>query len=311
MLDFIRDIYASFRQTSLERVKSPFLGAFVFSWIGFNWQMLAIIFFSKKDIEERLELINKSFDIGNYLLAPIFTTALIVTLLPQINKIITKIQNKPNTDTIELSLESKIRIAELQQSLAESEARKKLADKKEERFIEDGIYSLKEEFEKTKGDLAQRNEDAKMLLEEIRKLEGHLAKAESKFNVEKESKSQIQAELIIEKDNNRVLGEQILKITSELNKFKSDLSLSKETYENTLKAYNELKQRSEITESSIRYNHTRYPLLIKPASVNGPYVLKFNNNAEIALEELNKTLQRQKENNIKTNNVNEPNDGLK
>ncbi|EOT5958649.1 hypothetical protein ACK6GM_002363 [Escherichia coli] len=79
MLDFIRDIYASFRQTSLERVKSPFLGAFVFSWVGFNWQMLAILFFSTKDIEKRLVDINDSFGIGSLLLAPICTTALVMT----------------------------------------------------------------------------------------------------------------------------------------------------------------------------------------------------------------------------------------
>ncbi|HCO0302163.1 TPA: hypothetical protein N7D69_003667, partial [Escherichia coli] len=129
MLDFIRDIYASFRQTSLERVKSPFLGPFVFSWLGFNWQMLAVIFFSTKSIEERLSLINKSFDVGDYIFAPICTTALIVIILPRFNKFITWVQDKPNSDTVEMSLVSKIKIAELQQSLAENEARKKLADK--------------------------------------------------------------------------------------------------------------------------------------------------------------------------------------
>lgn len=286
MLDFIRDIYSSFRQTSLERVKSPFLGAFVFSWVGFNWQMLAILFFSTKDIEERLKLINKSLDIGDYLLGPICTTALIVTLLPQINKFITWMQDKPNSDTVAMSLTSKINIAKLQQSLAESEARKKLADKKEERFIEDGIYSLKEEFEKTKGDLSQRNEDAKMLQEEIRKLEGHLAKAESKFSLEQESKSQIQSELLIERENNRTLE-------SELNKFKSDLSFSKESYENTLDAYNKFKQKAEITESSIRHYYTLYPNLMEPTNISGPFVLKFNNEAEIALGDLNNKLKRQ------------------
>lgn len=292
MLDFIRDIYSSFRQTSLERVKSPFLGAFVFSWVGFNWQMLAILFFSTKGIEERLKLINKSLDIGDYLLGPICTTALIVTLLPQINKFITWMQDKPNSDTVEMSLASKIRIAELQQSLAESEARKKLADKKEERFIEEGIYSLKAEFEKTKNDLEKRNDDARILLEEIRKLEGDLAKAESKFNVEQESKSQIQTELVIEKENNRTLGDQIIKISSESNKFKSDLSLSKETYERTLGAHDELKEQFEITKNSIISNHSRYPYLIEPTNIAGPFVLKFNSDAEIALEEINKTLKR-------------------
>lgn len=143
MLEFFRDIFASFRQTSLERVKSPFLGAFVFSWIAFNWPMLAILFLSKKEIESRIDYINSNFDVGSYLLAPICTSALIAFLLPQVNKLITKIQDKPNSETIELTLSSKIRVAELQQSIAEIEARKKLADKKEERFIEESIVAIK------------------------------------------------------------------------------------------------------------------------------------------------------------------------
>jgi hypothetical protein len=58
MLDFIKDIIDSFRQSSLERVKSPFLGAFVFSWIAFNWQPLIILVFSENKIEKRLGVIN-------------------------------------------------------------------------------------------------------------------------------------------------------------------------------------------------------------------------------------------------------------
>ncbi|EUC90017.1 hypothetical protein [Klebsiella oxytoca] len=145
MLDFIRDLYASFRQTSLERVKSPVLGAFVFSWIGFNWQMMAILFFSTNKIEDRIEYINKTFDIGSYLLGPIVTTGLICFLLPRANKLVARIQDKPNSETVELTLSSKIKIAEQQQRIAEIDARKKLAEKKEEKFIEESIYKTKEE----------------------------------------------------------------------------------------------------------------------------------------------------------------------
>lgn len=310
MLEFIRDIYASFRQTSLERIKSPFLGAFVFSWIGFNWQMLAIIFFSKKEIEQRLEIVNKSFDISSYLFAPICTTALIVIILPQINKFITRIQDKPNSDTVELSLASKIRIAELQQSLAESEARKKLADKKEERYIEEGIHAIKKGHDKAKNTITEQEGEITKLLHINNELQGQLAKAESKFNVEQESKSQIQTELVIEKENNRTLGDQIINLTSELNKLEADLSSSKDTYDRTLSEYNKLKQKIDISESSIRNYQARYPSLIKPIVVNGPCILKFNNNAEVALDNLNDTLRMQKENDRKVNGANQPIDGL-
>lgn len=293
MLDFVRDIYTSFRQTSLERVKSPFLGAFVFSWIGFNWQMLAIVLFSKKDIEERLEIINAHYDIGSYLLAPICTTALIVILLPQINKFITRIQDKPNSDTVQLSLSSKIKTAVLQQSLAESEARKKLAEKKEERFIEESIHAIKESYNKTMIDINEKEEEINKLLISVNELNSQLAKSESKFNVEQESKSQLQNDLIIEKENNRALGDKIIKLSAELNQAMVNLSLSKESYENTLSNYNELKNKLEKTEESIRNYNARYPYLINFKNSNNSSILKFRKEAESKLDELNRELRVQ------------------
>ncbi|WP_288454652.1 hypothetical protein [uncultured Enterobacter sp.] len=153
MLDFIRDIFNSFRQTSLDRVKSPFLGAFVFSWVAFNWQAIIILMFSDKAIEKRLASVNENYDIGSFLLGPICTSILIAFLLPQINKIITKIQDKPNSDTIELTLSSKIKIAKLHQIIAELEAKKKLADKREEKNIDANIDAIKEENIKLKDNI--------------------------------------------------------------------------------------------------------------------------------------------------------------
>ncbi|EPZ2455630.1 hypothetical protein ACXLRS_000773 [Citrobacter youngae] len=263
MLDFVRDIYSSFRQTSLERVKSPFLGAFVFSWIGFNWPMLAVLFFSKKDVEVRLNYINENFDIGSYLLGPICTTILISIFLPQINKFITRIQDKPNSDTVELSLTSKIRIAELQQSLAESEARKKLADKKEERFIEEGIHSIKKDLEKTKDDLLEREAEISTLLKGINDLQGQLAKAESKFSVEQSSKVEMQKEIIIEKENNRALGEQAIKLNTELQEVKIKLSSAENSYSNTQQNLERLKNTIERTERAMMMYAKRYQNLVR------------------------------------------------
>lgn len=290
MLDFIRDIYASFRQTSVERIKSPFLGAFVFSWIGFNWQMLAIVLFSKKEIEERLELINKSYDIGNYLVAPVFATALIVILMPQINKLITKVQSKPNAETIHLSLKSKIDIANLQQQLAESEARKKLSEKKEERFIEENIISIKQNFTKSQDSLKESEREISSLLNRINDLQGHLAKAESKFNVEQESKVKMHNELTMEKENNRILGEQIIDLTTQYNKYKSELSLTTQSYQEMSEAYIKLKRNIEITQASIRKFNMQFPLLIDVSESNSVLTLSVNKNAVESLKKINTSL---------------------
>ncbi|BBV41352.1 hypothetical protein [Citrobacter portucalensis] len=145
MLDFIKDIYISFRRTSLERVKSPVLGAFVFSWLGFNWQLLLILAKSKNAIEDTIKTINNDFDIVPLLIGPMFTTALICLLLPLVNKYVTKLQDAPNADTIIMNLSAKIKMAEFQQTIAETEAKIKLSEKREERFIEEEIQKIKHE----------------------------------------------------------------------------------------------------------------------------------------------------------------------
>jgi len=289
MLDFARDIYASLRQTSLERVKSPFLGAFVFSWLGFNWQMLSILFFSERKIEQRLDFINKTNDISNYLLGPICTTALIVILLPQINKLITKIQDKPNSDTVELSLSSKIKIAELQQSIAEIEAKKKLADKQEERNIEEGIQNIKMLLKQTTQDLNERNEEVQTLVSGVNELQGRLAQAESKF------KAQLQKELTNEKENNRTLSNKSLDLSASINKHKADLSASLEMQQKILAANNDLNIKIDALGVMMNSYADSYPEIFVIKNIDGNSLLAIKGNARKLLVNVNKTLKARKE----------------
>lgn len=291
MLDFVRDIYASFRQTSLERVKSPFLGAFVFSWVGFNWQMLSILFFSKKEIEQRIELINHSYDIGNYLLGPICTTILIVILLPRLNKFITKIQDKPNSETVELSLSSKIKIAELQQSIAEIEAKKKLADKKEERNIEEGIDNIKMKLKETTDRLISRNEELETLLAKNNDLQGWLAKSESKFNVEQEAKSQLQDELNREKENNYTMGKKILELTALASKFETDFNGANELQKNAYRANKELKDNLENLHIMMLSYVKRFPEIFEVKDSKGYDYLSLKGDARPLLDSINISLK--------------------
>jgi hypothetical protein len=293
MLDFIRDIYTSFRQTSIERVKSPYLGAFVFSWIGFNWQMLAILLLSKKGVEERIELINKNFDIGDYLLGPIITAGLIAIILPQINKLITKVQDKPNIETITLSLNSKIEIAELQQALAESEARKKLAEKKEERFIEDGIHAIKNELEQTKGQLSERNKDVEFLRDIRTDLEGRLAKAESQLNVEKDARIQNQNDLNVERENNRAISDKLLGVTATLKKYQEELASSKESLKTSDETNNQLKGSFDYLTGSIDSIKEKYPNILRTHNVKGRTLYSINRKARPLLVDVNEYLERE------------------
>lgn len=296
MLDFIRDIMASFRQASLERVRSPFLGAFVFSWLGFNWPMLAILFFSNRDMEKRIAYIFANFGIEDYLIGPICTSALIAYLLPKINKFVTKIQDKPNTETIEMSLESKIKIAKKQQEIAEIDAKKKLAEKKEERYIEEGIENIKSSLEKASKERDEKQEDIDTLLKGITDLQGQLAQAQSKLTVEQESKSKINNELIFEKNNNKELSDQIVEFNTTLNTYKSELNSSKENNTQLQNAYKELKERHDITQRSIRRLNNSYPILFDVGEEDYGLIISVNKNAKNALKNINASLMNRMEN---------------
>ncbi|MBU9831259.1 hypothetical protein J1779_15080 [Rahnella sp. FC061912-K] len=175
MLDFIKDIFAAFRQNSLERMKSPFLGAFVFSWIGFNWQLLAILFFSKKVIEERIAFINQHFDVGSLILGPLCTTIIICLILPQATKYIVRMQSKPISDAILTTMSEKIALAEKQLEIADIESRKRLSDKREERKIEEDINAIKKDI----SDLLAENSE---LINEIQVMKDKLHQSQLDFN---------------------------------------------------------------------------------------------------------------------------------
>ncbi len=53
MKEFLQSIF----KTTEERVKNPFIGAFMASWVVFNWKPLAFFIFAGKKIEEKINYI--------------------------------------------------------------------------------------------------------------------------------------------------------------------------------------------------------------------------------------------------------------
>lgn len=58
MWETIKEIYLSVKKTSTDRIKSPFYGVFILTWVAFNWQPIAIVLFSKLTMEDRIGFIN-------------------------------------------------------------------------------------------------------------------------------------------------------------------------------------------------------------------------------------------------------------
>lgn len=233
MLDFLKDIFISFNQTSAERLKSPFLGAFVFTWLGFNWDSLAVLFFSKKDIELRIQYIFDNHDLGCFLLAPLSITAVICLILPELNKIFIKIQIKPIHEATTTTMLAKIALAEQQLQISEIEAKKKLAEKKEEREIEQGIQNIKTE-----------NIDLNF---NIQSLQREVSKTIDLLNEERVSKSTIQNLYENEQEALKIISKELdtvkennASLISQLNNANFQLSSANERINEEIKKGNEL-----------------------------------------------------------------------
>lgn len=292
MLDFVRDLYSSFRQTSLERVKSPFLGAFVFSWLAFNWQALAILFFSERKIEEKIKYINENYDVASLLVAPIFTSVLIAFFLPQINKLITKIQDKPNSDTIELTLSSKIKVAKLQQSIAEHEARKRLADKKEERNIEENIESIKNENSKLNEAIILNELQIKELTEDLNASKINENNHKAKMNSAIETRDKMEIDLRKISDSNKELNSTIRSLREQMNKAEVTLTAMERDADWLNKEKIRLDEIVKKYYIQVTELNNNYSAIFKSHIIDGIPQLELSDQAKKVLKEVDAKLTR-------------------
>ncbi|WP_145031148.1 hypothetical protein [Pantoea ananatis] len=76
-------IKESITQAVKERLSSPLWGYIFFSWVGFNWKNLAILFMSNETVEERISKISaQEWFYLEYLFAPIILGVLLAILSP-------------------------------------------------------------------------------------------------------------------------------------------------------------------------------------------------------------------------------------
>lgn len=57
----MKEVFTAFLDSAKERIKTPFVGTFVFAWLVFNWKPLLIFIFSKYGIEARINMISLDY----------------------------------------------------------------------------------------------------------------------------------------------------------------------------------------------------------------------------------------------------------
>ncbi len=123
MKEFLQTILKS----TEDRIKNPFIGTFITSWIIFNWKPILFIIFSDKDIEDKISFIKENYnDIWYFLWFPLFSAVFYIAILPYISflfEYITKFshewRNKVNLEAKDAALKLQIGIAKNEIKLEE------------------------------------------------------------------------------------------------------------------------------------------------------------------------------------------------
>lgn len=82
-MNSIKEFFLSFLEATKDRLKNPMIGAFVIAWIVMNWRILAILLFSEKTIEQKIEFVEAnylSWDLS--LKIPLMIAVFYVLILP-------------------------------------------------------------------------------------------------------------------------------------------------------------------------------------------------------------------------------------
>lgn len=94
----MKDLIKNFLETSDERVKNPFIGAFILAWIACNWRPLSIFFFSNYTIEARINIIEEKYsNLYFNLYLPLLIALIYIIILPYIMWLIDELLQKSNT----------------------------------------------------------------------------------------------------------------------------------------------------------------------------------------------------------------------
>lgn len=143
----MKEFLQSVLKSTEDRIKNPFVGTFITSWIIFNWKPIFFILFSDKKIEEKIQIIMDDYnDIWCYLWLPIFSAIFYIAILPYISfafEYLTKfshsLRNKVNLEARNAALELQIGVAQNEIKLEEEKTT--FRERNSHNLMVDGLQS--------------------------------------------------------------------------------------------------------------------------------------------------------------------------
>lgn len=174
MWETIKEIYLSVKKTSTDRIKSPFYGVFILTWVAFNWQPIAIVLFSKLSMENRIGFINAIYPFQ--LWWPLGVSAVLAYALPFINEKFTYFQSKPISRTAVVLAIRRKRALVADISVEKYRAKRDVTYDRNVAGAEKEIQSMREENLASKKRMGEINAEIEMLKSELASVHESLTK---------------------------------------------------------------------------------------------------------------------------------------
>lgn len=196
MKEFLQSIF----KTTEERMKNPFIGAFMTSWILFNWKPILFTFSSSKIMEEKIKYIEDNFTgVSHILYYPLIAAVFYVLILPYIsllfdillkysllkrNEIVVSKQKQNIENQKQLAIEE-IKLEEAKTDFRERNTHNKLVEdlQKRNKDLESEIMNEKElnreMVDELKSELTSRE---RMTNDEVRNFERRYGESRKEIN---------------------------------------------------------------------------------------------------------------------------------
>lgn len=174
MLDFIKELFASLKKTSTDRISNPFYGVFIVTWLVFNWEAVAILVFSDLHMQERVRFINSAYPL--MYLYPLLSSIVLTLLLPWCTEKVTFIQSKPLSRTSSLLAIRKKRMLTADISVERFRAKKDVAYERHKVGAEKEVQDMREEITLSAKRTGQLTESLNAANEKIAELESQNSK---------------------------------------------------------------------------------------------------------------------------------------
>ncbi|WP_347069209.1 hypothetical protein [Flavobacterium sp. WV_118_3] len=244
LISFFREML----ETSRERIKTPITGAFIFSFIAYNWKPIVIFIYSKQSIENTVELISSEYCSYWTILAPLIISIIYTTILPygimHIEKFHTAAKKKRKdifNDVKEHELKKKAIILKLEKDNEDVRS-----GNVEKSFLNDKILSLEKQveisskhnsilndkiikLESDNVDLNSRNEFKSAEYEKLSKENNRLSTQNKRLSIENNDLSMTSAQLSIDNEALSIENER-LSVENEQMIIDIENSIDEDTY---------------------------------------------------------------------------------